>query len=239
MIGLGTIINTAAIIVGGLIGLGLKNTFPKRLQDTLVKANGISVMFIGIGGALQEMMTLADGKIASGGSMMIIVCMVLGSLVGSLIDLDKRIDQFGEWLKRKTKSENDTGFLDGFINTSLTVCIGAMAIIGAINDGLLGDYSLLLAKSVLDFIMVLVMTTTLGKGCIFSAIPVVILQGGFTLLARFIEPLMTPAATSNLSLIGSILIFCVGLNLVWDKKVKVANMLPAIIFAVAWAFLPL
>ena len=111
-----------------------------------------------------------------------------------------------------------------------------MAIVGAIQDGLAHDYSILVAKAVLDLVIICVMTASMGKGCIFSLIPVGILQGSVTLLAQLIKPLMTDTALSNLSYVGSILIFCVGLNLVWGKKVKVANMLPSIIFAVAWAF---
>lgn len=237
MIGLGTIINTGAIVVGGLLGILLKNIFPERIQDTLLKANGVCVLFIGIGGALQEMLTLENGELVSDGSMMIILSCVLGSLLGAFLDIEKRIESFGSWLKKKTKSEKDTGFLDGFVTASLTVCIGAMAVVGAIQDGMQGDFSMLVAKSVLDFIIVMIMAAAMGKGCIFSAVPVALFQGTITVLARFIKPLMTEQAISNLSLIGSILIFCVGVNLVWGKKIKVANMLPAILFAIAFAFL--
>lgn len=237
MIGLGTIINTGAIVVGGLLGILLKNIFPERIQDTLLKANGVCVLFIGIGGALQEMLTLENGELISSGSMMIILSCVLGSLLGAFLDIEKRIESFGSWLKKKTKSEKDTGFLDGFLTASLTVCIGAMAVVGAIQDGMQGDFSMLVAKSVLDFIIVMIMAAAMGKGCIFSAVPVALFQGTITVLARFIKPLMTEQAISNLSLIGSILIFCVGVNLVWGKKIKVANMLPAILFAIAFAFL--
>lgn len=237
MIGLGTIINTGAIVVGGLLGILLKNIFPERIQDTLLKANGVCVLFIGIGGALQEMLTLENGELVSGGSMMIILSCVLGSLLGAFLDIEKRIESFGSWLKKKTKSEKDTGFLDGFVTASLTVCIGAMAVVGAIQDGMQGDFSMLVAKSVLDFIIVMIMAAAMGKGCIFSAVPVALFQGTITVLARFIKPLMTEQAISNLSLIGSILIFCVGVNLVWGKKIKVANILPAILFAIAFAFL--
>ena len=127
--------------------------------------------------------------------------------------------------------------MDAFVTASLTVCIGAMAIVGSIQDGILGDYSILAAKAVLDLIIILVMTCSMGKGCIFSAIPVAVFQGSITALAGLIRPLMTEAALGNLSMIGSILIFCVGVNLVWGKKLKVANMLPAVVFAVAAAFL--
>ena len=114
-----------------------------------------------------------------------------------------------------------------------------MAIVGSIQDGLLGDSSILVTKAVLDLIIIMVMTCSMGKGCVFSAIPVFLLQGSITCLARLIQPIMTDAALANLSLVGNILIFCVGINLVWDKKIRVANLLPAIVIAVTAAFLPL
>ena len=119
------------------------------------------------------------------------------------------------------------------------LAIGAMAIVGAIQDGIWGDYSILATKAVLDLVIIMVMTSSMGKGCVFSAVPVAVLQGSITLLARFIKPFMTEVALSNISLIGSILIFCVGLNLVWGKKVRVANLLPALVVAVIMAFLPI
>ena len=122
---------------------------------------------------------------------------------------------------------------------SLTVCIGAMAIVGSIQDGISGDWSTLGAKAILDFIIVMVMTSSLGKGCVFSAIPVLIWEGSLTLLATTIKPLMTELTMSYLSLVGSVLIFCVGLNLVWGKKVRVANLLLAGVLAVVEAFLPI
>ena len=142
---------------------------------------------------------------------------------------------FGVWLRRKTKSEGDNRFLEGFLTTSFTVCIGAMAVVGSIRDGVYGDYSVLTAKAVLDAVLVCVMTASLGKGCIFSAIPVVLFQGGVTLLSAFLEPVLTEQAVANLSLVGSMLIFCVGVNLIWEKKIRVANLLPTIIVAVVWA----
>ena len=125
------------------------------------------------------------------------------------------------------------------MTASLTVCIGAMAIVGSIQDGISGDWSTLGAKAILDFIIVMVMTSSLGKGCVFSAIPVLIWEGSLTLLATTIKPLMTELTMSYLSLVGSVLLFCVGLNLVWGKKVRVANLLPAVVLAVVAAFLPI
>lgn len=238
MIGLGTIINVGAILIGGLMGLFMGCGVKVRYQDILMISVGICVMMLGIGGTMEEMLSIENGEIVSGGSMMMIITMALGALTGEWMDIEGKMEKFGIWLKAKTGSNGDNSFVDAFVTTSLTVCIGAMAVVGSIKDGIYGDYSILAAKAILDLIIVFVMTVSMGKGCMFSAIPVGIFQGVVTLLARLIEPLMTEAALSNLSLVGSIMIFCVGLNLVWGKKVKVANFLPAIVFAVAWAFAP-
>lgn len=235
---MGTIINTAAIIIGGILGYFFGNLLKERHQNTLNMACGVCVLFIGLAGALEGMLSIDGTNIVSGHSMLVIACMALGALVGEIINLEDRFEQFGEWLKIKTGNAKDQKFVEGFVTASLTVCIGAMAIVGSIQDGIYGDYSILATKAVLDLIIVMVMTCSLGKGCAFSALPVAVLQGGMTGLARLIEPVMTEEALANLSLIGSILIFCVGLNLVWGKKIRVANLLPALVIAVIIAFLP-
>ena len=237
MVGLGTIINTLAIILGGLGGLLFGRFLKESVQDALCKACGVSTLFLGIAGALEGMLTVEGTGVVSGGTMLVIGCIALGSLIGALLNLEDGMERFGQWLKIKTGNARDTRFVDAFVTASLTVCIGAMAIVGSIQDGIKGDYSILAAKAVLDFIIIMVMTCSMGKGCIFSAIPVAIFQGSITVLAGLIKPLMTDAALSNLSMIGSILIFCVGVNLVWGKKIQVANMLPAVVLAVAAAFL--
>ena len=237
MLGLGTIINTLAILAGGILGMVFGRFFKESVQDALCKTCGVCTLFLGIAGALEGMLTVEGTGVVSGGTMLIIGCLALGSLAGELLDLEGAFERFGQWLKIKTGNAKDKGFVDAFVTASLTVCIGAMAIVGSIQDGILGDYSILAAKAVLDLIIILVMTCSMGKGCIFSAIPVAVFQGSITALAGLIRPLMTEAALGNLSMIGSILIFCVGVNLVWGKKLKVANMLPAVIFAVAAAFL--
>ena len=235
MVGLGTIINVAAIILGGLLGLLFGKFLIERIQETLQKTCGICVLFIGIAGALEGMMTMEDGRLVSGKTMLLIASLALGGLLGELINIEGWFERFGEWLKQKTGNARDQKFVEGFVTASLTVCIGAMAIVGAIEDGIAGDYSILVTKAILDLIIVMVMACSLGKGCIFSAIPVAVLQGSVTVFARMIRPIMTEAALNNLSLIGSVLIFCVGLNLVWGKKVRVANLLPALLIAVLLA----
>ena len=237
MPGLGTIINAAAIVVGGVLGMLLKNALPQRIQDTLLKAMGVCVLFIGLSGTLEQMLAVQDGALSATGTMMMILSFIFGSVLGGALDLEGRIERFGVWLRKKAGSEGDSRFLSAFLNASLTVCIGAMAVVGAIQDGLFGDHSLLVTKAILDFIIVMVMAASMGRGCAFSAIPVALFQGTITLFARFLQPVMTAQATANLSLTGSILVFCVGVNLVWGKLIKVADMLPTLIFAVAFAFI--
>ncbi|MCM1150399.1 MAG: DUF554 domain-containing protein [Butyricicoccus sp.] len=239
MPGLGTIINVLAIVLGGVCGLLFGRFIGERCQETLCRACGVCVLFIGLAGALEGMLTVSGTSVTSGGTILIIGCIALGALIGELLNIEGLFERFGEWLKIKTGSAKDRGFVSGFVNASLTVCIGAMAVVGAIEDGLLGDCSLLVTKAVLDFIIVMVMTCSMGKGCIFSAIPVGIFQGSITALSGLVRPLMTAAALANLSMIGSILIFCVGVNLLWEKRIRVANLLPAIVLAAAAAFLPL
>lgn len=238
MIGVGTIVNSVSIVAGGLIGHFTGKLFRQEQQEALSKTCGVSVLFIAIAGAMQGMLTIDKGELVSGKSMLVVLCLAIGTIVGELLGIEKGFEQFGEWLKRKTGNSGDVRFVNAFVTASLTVCIGAMAIVGSIQDGILGDYSTLAVKSVLDFIIVAVMTSSMGKGCAFSAIPVFIFEGSITLLARFVAPIMTDLAIAYLSLIGSVLIFCVGINLVWEKKVRVANMLPAVIFAVLAAYLP-
>ena len=235
MVGLGTIINTLAILLGGVCG-GLFGRFLNdSTQDTLTTCCGVSTLFIAVSGALEKMLKVEKGILVSDGAMLIVISLAIGAVIGETLRIEDGFERFGEWLKQKTGNARDKGFVNAFVTASLTVCIGAMAIVGSIQDGLMGDYSILATKAVLDLIIIMVMTCSLGKGAVFSAIPVAVLQGSVTALAGLLRPLMTEGALSNLSLIGNILIFCVGVNLVWGKKVKVANLLPAIVVAVLFA----
>ena len=238
MYGLGTIINTAAIVAGGVGGALFGRFLKENVQDTLTKCCGVSTLFIAVTGALEQMLTVENGAIVSHGAMLVIGCLTIGAIIGELMNLEGAFERFGEWLKQKTGNAKDKRFVDAFVTASLTVCIGAMAIVGSIEDGITGDYSILATKSVLDFIIIMVMSCSMGRGAVFSAIPVAILQGSITALAGLLRPVMTAAALANLSMVGNVLIFCVGINLVWGKKVRVANLLPSIVIAVAAAFLP-
>ena len=239
MYGLGTIINTAAIVAGGVGGALFGRFLKEKVQDTLTKCCGISTLFIAVTGALEQMLSVENGAIVSHGAMLVIGCLTIGAVIGEMLDLEGAFERFGEWLKQKTGNAKDKRFVDAFVTASLTVCIGAMAIVGSIEDGITGDYSILATKSVLDFIIIMVMSCSMGRGAVFSAIPVAILQGSITALAGLLRPVMTAAALANLSMVGNVLIFCVGINLVWGKKVRVANLLPAIVIAVIAAFLPI
>ncbi len=237
MIGFGTLLNGACIVLGGILGTFFGKKVSERYRESLMNACGVSVLFIGIGGAMEKMLSVTENGLASGSTMLLVLSLALGALLGEFINIEHYIEKFGMWLKRKTGSESDAGFVDGFVSASFTVCIGAMAIVGAVNDGISGDYTILAAKSLLDAIVILIMTASMGKGCIFSAIPVVLLQGTVTLLARLSSVFLTDGAIFNLSLVGSVLVFCVGLNLVWGKKIRVANFLPAMILAVVAAYI--
>lgn len=237
MPGLGTLINMGAIILGGILGLLGGNFLKENIRDTLMKANGLCVLFLGIAGTMSKMLEFTEDGISTYGTIMMIASFAIGSIIGELIDLDGKLELFGEWLKKKTGNAKDPQFVNAFVTASLTVCIGAMAIVGAIQDGLYHDISTLTVKAILDFMIILVMAASLGKGTIFSCIPVGILQGSVTLLSTFLVNVMTDTASMNLSLTGNILIFCVGVNLICPKTFKTANMLPAIVIAVIWALL--
>lgn len=200
---------------------------------------GVSILLIGIAGTMEGMLTISNGTLSSGKSMFIVVCLALGALIGEIIDIEGGFETFGEWLKIKSGNAKDKEFVNAFVTASLTVCIGAMGIVGSIQDGLTGDYSISATKAILDFIIIMVMTCSMGKGSIFSAVPIFLYQGSITVLASFVKPIMTTLALSNLSLIGSILICCVGINLIWGKKIRVANLLPSIILAVLLTFFPI
>lgn len=222
----------------GLVG---KRFISQRLQDALLKACGLSVIFLGLGGALEKMLTVAaaaDGSVAlsSGGTMMILVSLAAGSAIGEAIDLDARFEALGNWLREKTGSSGDATFVDGFVTASLTVCIGAMAIVGSIQDGISGDYTTLALKGAIDAVCICAMAASMGKGVVFSALPVGAWQGLVTATSTLLQPVMTRAALDNLGLVGSILIFCVGVNLIWPRTFKPANMLPAVFIAAVWAF---
>ena len=236
MRGLGTVINVALLIFGGLCALLFGKKLNERIKDTLLSVNAVAIMMLAVGGVMQNMLSLSDGKLSTGGTVMMIVSLTLGGLIGEIININALVNKFGEWLRIKSHSTGDDSFVSAFVSASCTVCIGAMAVIGSINDGVSGDCSVLIAKAILDAVIICIMTASQGKGCIFSAVPVAIFQGVITIIAVFAGGFMTDLALSYLSYVGNVLIFCVGLNLIRKKQIRVANLLPSLVIAVAWGF---
>ena len=229
MIGLGTIVNVAAIIVGGCLGTFLRGGLKEHYQTALTRTLGLATIFIGISGALPGMLEVADGQLVGKDTLGMVLALALGTLIGEFLDFDGWLERLGRWLKERAARSDDARFVEGFVTASLVVCVGAMAIVGSIQDGLTGNPATLYTKSILDFTIVMVFSSTYGRGAIFSALPVGVLQGSVTVLAGLVAPLFTPDIIANLSFLGSVLIFCVGINLVFGNRFRVANMLPALL----------
>lgn len=238
MKGIGTLVNVGAIILGGLIGCHAGQLFKDEMRKALLTTCGVMVIFIGIGGVMAQMLKLDGNELTTSGTMMMLFSLAIGTVIGTLCQIEERIEKFGLWLRSRTGNAKDQKFVGAFVSASLTVCVGAMAVIGAINDGIYGDPTLLFTKAILDFSIILAMAAAMGIGTVFSAIPVGIVQGLITILAGFAAPVLTDAAMDNLSYVGNILITCVGINLIFPDKIHVANMLPSLVIAVVWAFLP-
>ncbi len=245
MAGIGTIVNVMAIIAGGLCGLVTRRFLEERYQETIMKATGFAIIVMALGSTLSQMLVVKiaeagdklTGSLDTQGTIMMILSLVLGALLGEWINLDRWFERFGAWLRDRSGNQEDRRFIDGFVSASLTVCVGAMAVIGSLEDGIRQDPQMLYAKAILDLIIIMIMTASLGKGCIFSAVSVGIFQGTITLLARGIAPVLTEEAVSNLSLVGNVLILCVGVNLIWPRTIRVANVLPAIVFGMVFALI--
>jgi len=226
--GLGTIVNVLAIISGSLAGLFIKNGISQKLRITIMQALGLAVIIIGISGVLQGIYTIAEtGKLEREHMMLMILSLVVGSIIGEGIDLESKLEKLAEWFQKRF-GNNDNSFVQGFVSSTLLYCVGAMAIIGSLEDGLFGNPDTLFAKSVLDGVSAIVFSATLGIGVMFSSVPVAIYQGSITILAIMIRPWLTDMIISQTSLVGSVLIMAIGMNLLNLNRIKVANMLPAI-----------
>lgn len=234
----GTIINAILVIVGSLAGLLFKKILPERLKSTLLQAVGLIVMFVGIGGAVSATLTFSDGAFGTKDTLNMILSMVFGTVIGELIDIEKRLDTFGAFCQRKLiKGDAKSTFAEGMVTASLIFVVGAMAVVGALDNGIRGDNSTLVAKGIIDCITGMVLASTLGIGVMFSAIPVFLYQGAIALLGVYIEPYLTDAVISQMSFSGSILIFAIGVNMLGLTKIKVGNMPPAIFMPIVFDLL--
>ncbi len=239
MVGLGTLANMAAIVFGAAVGLIIKGWLKQRFQDTIMNALGLAVMFVGISGALQGLYVINGEGLKTANMMLMIVSLTLGAFIGEIINVEARLERMGELIKTKLKVKGEKGqnFVEGFVNSSLLFCIGAMAIIGSLKDGLSGDASMLFAKAFIDGTVAVFFASTLGIGVFFSIIPLGIYQGVITLSAKYIEPYLSDQLISNISFIGSILICGIGINMIFGKKIKCGNLLPAVLVPVAYEFI--
>ncbi len=230
---IGTIINCAAIIIGGVIGLLIKKGINKNYENGINHALGIGVLVIGFNGIISSMFkTGVDGTISSNGELLLIISLVIGTLIGEISHLDDRINGFSKIIEKKLHM---SGFSRGFVNATILFCVGAMAVIGALNDGLSGDSSVLIVKSTLDFTSSIILAASLGAGVIFSFIPILFYQGGISILAGFLNNILKGDLLTQISMVGYAIIICIGLNFVFAIKIKTINILPAIIIPALYA----
>ena len=234
MRGIGTIVNVISMIVGGCIGLLCRGGLKDRFRETLVQACGLATIFIGASGALQMIFRVGEGGLETQYTMLIVLSLVLGGLIGEAINIEKRLDSLGEKLKGLVRDKSDSRFVEGFVTVSLVTCVGAMAICGPLEEGLTGNSQTLFVKSVLDTVITAVFASAYGVGAIFGALTVGVYQGLITVFATWIAPAMSEHLIMTLSGIGSVLIFGVGLNLLAPKKCKVGNLLPALLIPVVY-----
>lgn len=214
---LGVIVNVIVIILGSGIGMVLKKGIPERIAETMMKGLGLCTLYIGWSGALKGSNTLV-----------LIISMAIGIVIGEGFDLDKRLNNFAEKLEKKfSKQDGTISIAEGFIAASLLFCVGAMTVVGSLQAGLSGNYEMLFTKSVLDFISSMIFASTLGIGVMISAVFVLIFQGGIVLLAQVVAPFLTDGVVAEMTCVGSVLIFALGLNIIGITKLKVLNFLPA------------
>jgi uncharacterized membrane protein YqgA involved in biofilm formation len=234
-VGIGTVVNTGAIVIGGLLGYLFQRLLSEKLQQTLMQAIGVAVLFIGISGTLSRMLVIQHDQISTQGIMMATVSLAIGAILGELIDIEAKFDRLGRWLRQRVGQGNDSKFIDGFVSASLTTCVGAMVIIGPLQDALAHDPTMLFTKALLDAVIVAIYTAAFGLGATFCALPVFVVEIAVTFLAVLINEFLTTPMTNGISLVGSMMIFCIGVNLLFPKKIRVANLLPAIVVVVLYA----
>jgi uncharacterized membrane protein YqgA involved in biofilm formation len=212
---LGTIVNSLSILIGGLAGSLFKNKISSTYNETIMKALGLSVILIGLKGALQVNNVL-----------LLIISLALGTLIGEMMKIEKGIENVGAWLESKFSKQG--GIANGFVTATLVYCVGAMAIMGALESGLSNKHDILYAKSLLDGISAIIFSSSLGIGVCFSAISVFIYQGIITLTASLMKQFLIASVINEMSAIGGLLIVAIGANMLDIKRIKVGNMLPAI-----------
>ncbi len=221
----GTMVNAGAVIIGSLIGLSAGKRVPERLKTILMQALGLSTLLIGLQMALSVKDVIPT-----------IACLLLGALTGELLKIENGLEWLGQWLKDRARSDSST-FVEGFVTTSILYCTGAMVIVGSIQDGTTGNATTLYVKSMLDGVASIAFASTLGIGVIFSAVSVFLIQGSITLLASRLAILQEPAVLSAITATGGLLIVAISINLLNMARIRIGNLLPALVYAAVWALL--
>lgn len=222
---LGTIVNTVAVICGAVIGMLLKKGLPEKLADTLMKGLGLCTFFLGISGSL-----------AGENSMVLIISMVVGTLIGEGVDLEDKVNRLGKCIEKKFSGkgkENEVSIAEGFVTASLLFCVGAMTIVGSLQSGLMGNHEMLINKSMLDFVAAIIFASSMGVGVAFAAAFVFVYQGAITLLAQWVAPFLNDAVINEMTCVGSVIIIGLALNMLGITKLRVMNYVPAIFIPIA------
>lgn len=221
----GTIVNSLAIVIGCLLGIVIKDRLTDKISNTIMQGLALCILYIGISGTLKS----KDSMIP----MIMIGSMVVGAIIGEIIDIDKWLNKLGDVLEKKFKKEgNKISISEGFVSSSLLFCVGAMAILGALNSGLKGDNSTLYVKSILDGVTSIILASSLGIGVIFSSVTVLIYQGAIALSSSLLVGVLNTQVIDNMTAVGSLLIVALGLNMLKVTKIKVANLLPAVVIPI-------
>lgn len=234
---LGTIVNVITVIVGGLLGMLLKKGIKSEIMDNVMKAEGVAVLVIGMNGVLTNMLSVGEnGKIVENGGLVLLISLALGAFIGEILKIDDRLNGLGAWVEKRVKSD---GFSKGFVSAFIIFCVGSMSIIGAVNDGLSGDSSILFVKSTLDFITAMVLASAMGIGVVFACVPLFAYQGIISLFASYIKPVIEefPDMMTQFSMVGYAIIMCIGINFIAGQKIKTANLLPAMLIPVMYNLL--
>ncbi len=233
--GIGTIVNVIAVIAGSLLGLFCKTLISDKLREGIMSALGLAVFTIGMSGVITNSIVVSGEALSSEFTLLMILSMAIGTLIGTLIDIEKRLDDLGMFFqKRLTRNESNSTFAEGFVSASLLFCVGSMAIVGSLNDGISHDPNILFAKSILDGIMAIVFASTLGVGTMMSCLSLIVYQGGITLCASLVAPYLTDTVIAQMGLVGNILIMAIGFNFVYKPKFKVGNMLPSVFIPIIY-----
>lgn len=232
VVGIGTIVNATLVFFGGVVGLLLKNGLRESVKKSLMDILGIVVLFIGLAGSLEGLIIVENGSLKATNTMAMIVCIFAGTIIGEMMAIEDKTEKLGVYIRDKFSSEgSDINFVEGFVSITLLMCLGAMSIIGAFKDALELDPTILYAKGTVDMVACIIFASVFGVGVLFSVIPLAIYQGLLTALAFVLKPFITDKMLFNISYIVSILIFALGINLLFDKKIRVSNMLPSVVLA--------